>query len=446
MKLLAFLMQTGGHIAGWRHPSAAPNALADVDYFRHLAQVAERGLFDAVFLADYVGYHPVKGEDIFSCLETPKLDPALILTAIATATKRIGLVGTASTTYCAPYELARRFATLDHLSHGRAGWNIVTSTMENEAHNFGLDSHLGHNERYARAAEFVDVTRKLWDSWEDGAVLADKTSGRYTDPDRIHGLDHRGPYFRVAGPLTVPRSPQGHPVLVQAGASDIGKRFAAKYAEVIFTSHPSKESAIAFRTEMHELLAAEGRSVDTLKILPAITPIIGMTNDAALALQRELDALIPSPVAISKLEALLGNVDLSGHPPDGPLPPIPETPSSTRERVVELASREQLSIRDLAQRVAAGRTSRTVVGTADVVADELADWYRDGAADGFVIAAPYLPGGLEHFVDGVVPLLQSRGLFRKAYSGNTLREHLGLARPGNSFAANPALGAKPEIW
>ncbi len=446
MKLLAFLMQTGGHIAGWRHPLAANDALCDVDYFRNLATIAERGCFDAVFLADYVGYHPVKGADIFSCLETPKLDPSLLLAAMAGSTKKIGLIATTSTTYSTPYDVARRFATLDHVSGGRAGWNIVTSTMENEAHNYSSEAHMGHSERYARAGEFVDVARKLWDSWEDGAVLADKATGRYTNPSLIHGLNHRGAHFRVAGPLTVPRSPQAYPVLVQAGASDTGKQFAARYAEVIFTSHPSKESAIAFRSDMHALITAAGRPVSTLKILPAITPIVGRTTQQALDLQRELDALIPSPVAISKLEALLGNVDLSGHSPDGPLPPIPETPSSTRERVVELATRERLTIRALAQRVAAGRTSRTVVGTAEEIADELASWYQDGAADGFVISPPYFPGGLTDFVDAVVPVLQARGLFRREYSGTTLRDHLGLIRPENTFATDPSLAAKPEIY
>ncbi|WP_298692072.1 LLM class flavin-dependent oxidoreductase [uncultured Sphingomonas sp.] len=446
MKLLAFLMQTGGHIAGWRHPRAADNALCDMQYFQELARTAERGLFDGIFFADSVGYHPVKGEDIFACLETPKLEPGLVLAAIAATTRRIGLIATGSTTYGEPYDVARRFATLDHLSAGRAGWNIVTSTMENEAHNYGRDAHLGHSDRYARAAEFVDVACKLWDSWDDGAVLADKASGRYTDPSRITGLDHKGAYFRVAGPLNVPRSPQGHPVLVQAGASDTGKRFAARYAEVIFTSHPAKESAARFRTEMHELLAAEGRAADTLKIMPAITPIIGRTREEAAELQAQLDASIPSPVAISKLEGLLGNFDLSAYAPDDQLPPIPEAPNSTRDRVVELAQRERLSIRDLAQRVAAGRTSRTVVGTAHDVADELADWYQGGAADGFVISAPFLPAGLADFVDSVVPELQARGLFRREYEGETLRDHLGLARPANSFAADPSLRSKPEIW
>jgi FMN-dependent oxidoreductase (nitrilotriacetate monooxygenase family) len=446
MKLLAFLMQTGGHIAGWRHPRAANEALCNLEYFKSLAQTAERGLFDAVFLADYVGYPPARSAEIFASLESPKLDPLLVLATMAASTRHIGLIGTASTTYCEPYDVARRFSSLDHLSQGRAGWNIVTSTMENEAHNYGRESHLEHGARYARAEEFTEVVKKLWDSWEDGAVVAEKASGRYTDPSRIHGVFHKGPHFSVAGPLTTPRPPQGYPVLVQAGASDTGKRFAARTAEVIFTSHPAMETSRAFRLEMHALLAAEGRSVDSLKILPAITPIIAATRDAAEALQRELDGAIPTPVAIGKLEGLLGGFDLSAYPTDGPLPPIPEAPSSTRDRVVELARRENLSIRDLAQRVAAGRTSRTVVGTAQDVADELETWYASGAADGFVISPPFLPGGLEDFVDEVVPILQAKGVFRRTYEGGSLRENIGLSRPQNLFTKDPDLGDEPEIW
>ncbi|MDZ5649747.1 LLM class flavin-dependent oxidoreductase [Nitrospirillum sp. BR 11828] len=450
MKLLAFLMQTGGHIAGWRHPRAADNALCDIDYFRHLGQTAERGLFDGVFLADYVGYHPVKGADVFSGMETPKLDPALVLSTIAACTRHVGLIGTASTTYSHPYDLARRFASLDHLSRGRAGWNIVTSTMENEAHNYGRPAHMEHGERYARAAEFVEVARKLWDSWQDGAVRADKASGRYTDPSRISAVNHVGAEFRVAGPLTVPRSPQGHPVLVQAGASATGQRFAASCAEVIFTSHPGIETAKTFRAAMHAHLAEFGRTPDTLKIMPAVTPVIGHTRAAAEALQRELDSLIPADIAIAKLGSLLGNIDLSACSPHEPLPPLPpsalEGQNSTRDRVLELAARERPPLAELARRVAAGRTGRTIVGTATDVADELAAWEAEGAADGFVIAAPFLPGGLEDFVDQVVPILQQRGLFRTAYEGKTLRENLGLARPVNRFEADPSLRQHPEIW
>lgn len=450
MKLLAFMMQTGGHISGWRHPRAQSDALCDIDYFRRLGQTAERGLFDGVFLADYLGYHPVRNAEIFEGLETPKLDPLAVLSTIAATTRHIGLIGTASTTYNHPYDLARRFASLDHLSRGRAGWNIVTSTMENEAHNYGHEAHLGHSERYARADEFVEVTRLLWDSWQEGAVVADKTSGAYTDPSRISAVRHHGENFRVEGPLTVPRTPQGYPVLVQAGASATGQQFAARNAEVIFTSHPSIETAQAFRRTMHAQLAEHGRGPDQLKIMPAITPIVGATRAEARDLQVELDALIPNAVAISKLEALLGQVDLSLSDLDGPLPALPETAlagqNSTRDRVLELAQRDGLSIRELARRVAAGRTSHTVVGTAEDVADVLIAWEREGAADGFVISPPFLPAGLEDFVDQVVPILQDRGHFRKSYEGATLRENLGLDMPANQFASGRATPLRPEIF
>ncbi|MBT0669547.1 LLM class flavin-dependent oxidoreductase [Novosphingobium profundi] len=450
MKLLAFMMQTGGHIAGWRHPRAAHDALCDLDYFRTLGQTAERGFFDGVFLADYLGYHPVRGAEIFAGIETPKLDPVTVLATIAAATHHIGLIGTASTTYGHPYEIARRFASLDHLSRGRAGWNIVTSTMENEAHNYGFEAHLGHSERYERAGEFVEVARLLWDSWQDGAVLADKASGHYTDPARISAVNHAGTHFRVAGPLTVPRSPQGHPVLVQAGASATGQRFAASHAEVIFTSHPTMETAQAFRAAMHAQLAEFGRRPDQLKIMPAITPIIAPTRAEAQDLKTELDQLIPTRLAISKLEALLGQVDLSGHDPEGPLPPLPEEAlagqNSTRDRVLELSERQGLPISELARRVAAGRTSHTVVGTAQDVADVLIAWENAGAADGFVVSPPFLPAGLEDFVDQVVPILQERGHVRTAYEGATLRENLGLERPANRFASGAAAYAQPEIF
>ncbi|MGF7156041.1 LLM class flavin-dependent oxidoreductase [Novosphingobium gossypii] len=450
MKLLAFLMQTGGHIAGWRHERAAENALCDADYFRALGRTAEKGLFDGVFLADYVGYHPVKGASVFAGLETPKLDPLVVLATIAAATSKLGLIGTASTTYSHPYDLARRFASLDHMSGGRAGWNIVTSTMENEAHNYGFDAHLAHADRYARAEEFVALARKLWDSWQEGAVIADKASGVYTDPARISGVNHQGTHFRVAGPLTVPRPPQGHPVLVQAGASATGQQFAAANAEVIFTSHPTIATAQTFRKDMHAQLERFGRSAGSLKIMPAVTPVIGRTRTEAEDLKRRLDSLIPARIAIAKLEALLGNIDLSGADPQAQLPPLPaealEGQNSTRDRVLELAEREGLAIAELARRVAAGRTGHTIVGTAQDVAETLIAWKTGGAADGFVISAPFLPGGLEDFVDMVVPILQERGHYRREYEGSTLRENLGLSRPVNCFEADPASRSQPEIW
>jgi len=448
IRLLAFLIQTGSHVAGWRHPEAWDNPLCDFEYFRHLAETAERGKFDAVFLADAQGYPRVPGREAFSRTESPRLEPISLLSALSVATSRIGLIGTASTTYNEPYSLARRFSTLDHLSAGRAGWNIVTSTTESEAHNFGFERHMGHAERYRRAAEFVDVVRGLWDSWEDGAVLADKASGRYIDPDKLHALNHDGAHFRVAGPLNTPRSPQGHPVLVQAGASDDGRAFAARHAEVIFTSHPAMESATAFYQEMKALAAEGGRDPRSLVILTAITPIIGANEAEALALQDDLDDLVDPVLSLSKLQWMLGDFDLSDYPLDGPLPDIPPTDAShaNRASVVEMAARENLTIRQLARRISAGRSSRTIVGTGVQVADELEGWYRRGAADGFIISPPYFPGGLSQFVDRVVPILQARGLFRQDYQGGTLREHLGLARPPNRFELDPSLAGEPECW
>lgn len=448
MKLLAFLLQTGGHIAGWRHPDSWTDPLCDIDYFRCLAETAERGKFDAIFLADAQGYPRVPGRDAFSRTESPRMDPITLLSALAVSTRRIGLIGTASTTYNEPYSLARRLSTLDHISAGRAGWNIVTSTTDSEAHNFGFEAHLGHTERYRRAEEFVEVVKGLWDTWEDGAVLADKVSGRYIDPGKLHALNHKGEHFRVAGPLTLPRPPQGYPVLVQAGASDGGRKFAARHAEVIFTSHPTMATAVRFFVEMKALAAEAGRDPQTLKILPAITPIIGATDADARALQSDLDNAIDPVLAVSKLQGLLGGFDLSGYPLDGPLPAIPpaETSKSTRDRVVELAEKEHLSIGELAQRVSAGRTSRTIVGTAVQVADELEDWFKSRAADGFIISPPYFPGGLTRFVDEVVPLLQSRGLFRRESEGATLRDRLDLARPPNRFVINPSLAGEPDCW
>jgi FMN-dependent oxidoreductase (nitrilotriacetate monooxygenase family) len=448
MKLLAFLMQTGGHIAGWRHPDAAPAALTDIAYFRACAQSAERGLFDAVFIADSVGYPPAKSRDIFSCLESPKLDPATIIAHLCATTQNIGFVCTASTSYSQPYDLARRLASLDHVSGGRIGWNMVASTMENEAHNFGRAAHYGHTERYDRAEDFVQIAKRLWDSWEDGAVLADKASGRYIDPAKLHAQSYHGPHFTVAGPLNVPRGPQGHPVLVQAGASDIGKRFAARHAEVIFTSHPAMESARAFRAEMHDLLAEVGRPPNSLKIMAAITPIVGATTAEAQATSAALDALIPTPVAIGKLEGALGNFDLSPYDPNGPLPDVPQSTmsQSTWEQVVGLARRENLTIAQLAQRIAAGRTSRTIAGTANEIADELQTWHECGAADGFVIAPAYLPTGLDAFVDHVVPELQRRGAFRQSYETGTLRDRLGLARPANGYTTGQYTHAEPDFW
>ena len=448
MNLFHFPLNTGSHLAGWRAPNATATGLHDLGFYQNLARIAERGKFDALFFADSVGFYPMRGRDAFSRADVVKVEPLTLLAALAATTTRLGLVATGSTTYNSPYTLARQFASIDHLSGGRAGWNIVTSSQEPEARNYGVDHHAGHAERYARAREFVDVVTALWDSFEDGAVVIDKAAGRYFDPAKLHGLDHDGPHFKVAGPLNIARPPQGHPVLVQAGGSPTGMRFAADLAEVIFTSHRTFDSAQGFYTEFKALAAQAGRSADATRVLPSIQPVIGATEAEAEALLAELDALIPDDLALSILETNLGGIDLSGHDPDGPLPDIAATEGikSTQDRLLSWARQESLSIRQLARGHAAQRTGNIVAGTPERIADVMQHWFTAGAADGFMVTAPYLPGGFEIFVDTVVPILQARGLFRTDYAGTTLRDHLGLARPENVFVRDPGRHAEPRIW
>lgn len=449
MHMFAMPMGAGGHIAGWRHPLADSGRLQDVDYYRTVAQIAERGKFDALFLADAQGYRTIVGKNAFARTDLYRMDPVTLLGALSMATSHIGLIATMSTSYNEPYAAARRLATLDHISGGRAGWNVVTSTTENEAHNFGRDAHFGHAERYARAEEFVEVAKKLWDSVEDDAFPADRENGLFLDADKIHAVDHKGTFFKVAGPMTTARPPQGHPVIVQAGASEEGLAMAARTAEAVFTSHPSLVSAKAFYDDLKRRVVEDaGRPADSLKVLTAIQPIVAPTEAEAKAIEAELEALIHPELAIALLQMQLGDIDLSGCNLEGPLPTITETRRSqgTMKRIVEHAARENLSIIQIARQVAAGRTSKTVTGTPEQVADLLEIWFKEGAADGFVIAAPVLPDMLARFVDGVVPILQQRGLFRTEYNGNTLRDHLDISPPANRHDGNPQLHRDPEIW
>lgn len=447
MHLFAMPMGSGAHIAGWRHPLAADSELHGVAHYRRIAEIAERGLFDALFLADAQGFRPVPSRDAFARLDMLRMDPVTILSALSMVTDRLGLIATMSTSYNEPYSAARRLATLDHLSGGRAGWNVVTSTTEHEAHNFGRDAHFDHGERYARAEEFVAVARGLWDGWDDGAATPDRTSGRYSDPDGVHALNHEGAHFRVEGPLTMARSPQGHPVVVQAGSSGAGLDLAARSADVVFTSHPSIESALPFYRDLKARVVAAGRAPDALRILTAIQPIVADSEAEANQIAAELDALIDPALAIAMLEMQFAGFDLSGYDPYGPLPVIPVNNASqgSQKRIVEQAARENLSLIEIARKVAAGRTSRTINGTAEQVADLLTQWFAAGAADGFVIAAPILPDMLARFVDRVVPILQARGLFRTAYAGPTLRDQLGLERPAGRYAEG-ATHHEPAFW
>ncbi|GAA4587719.1 FMN-dependent oxidoreductase (nitrilotriacetate monooxygenase family) [Actinoplanes octamycinicus] len=434
LHLNAFLMTVGHHEAAWRLPESDPFAHLSIKHYIRLAQIAERGRLDSLFLADSpvlwsnIGRRPSGG-----------LEPTVLLTALATATEHIGLIATASTSYNEPYNLARRFASLDHVSEGRAGWNVVTTAGPDAARNFNLDDQPAHADRYRRAAEFIEVSRKLWDSWEDDAALGDKATGVWGDDAKIHPAGHAGEFFQVAGALNVPRPPQGHPLLVQAGSSEDGKELAAKYADAVFTAQQTLEDAQAFYGDLKRRTLAEGRDPDTIKILPGIVPAIGSTEAEALALEEELDRLIKPEYALKQLATTL-HLDPSDLHLDRQLPDdLPdedqiEAAKSRYTLIVELARREKLTVRQLIGRLGGGRGHRTFAGTPEQVADAIQHWFDNGAADGFNIMAPVLPSGLELFVEHVVPILQRRGLFRTEYTTRTLREHYGLPRPAVTLA------------
>lgn len=418
LHLSAFLAPYGHHVAAWRHPDTDLNASL-FELYRHQAQVAERACLDAIFFADNVALTGV-----------PTLEPLTLLAALSTATTHLGLVATVTTTYNEPYQVARKFASLDAISNGRAGWNLVTSDNAAEAGNFGRDAHVAHADRYARAREFFDVVDGLWRTIEPDAFVDDKAGGVLLDPDKIHRLDHHGEHFRVAGPLNVRPSPQGKPVVVQAGSSDTGRALAAATADVVFTAQPTLASAQAFYRDMAARRAREGKT--PLRIMPGIYAVIGDSEAHAREKYAQLQDLIEPQAGLALLGRMIGNFDLSGYPLDGPLPELPLTDSGQRSRqalLTSIAEGEQLTIRQLYQRIAGGRGHFTVIGTGAQVADQMQAWFEAGACDGFNLMAPLLPGGLEDFAAHVVPELQRRGLFRSAYTARTLRGHLGLG-PG----------------
>ena len=430
LHLNAFLMSTGHHEASWRLPESDPYAGTDIAHFIRLAKTAERAKFDSVFFADSpvlfgsVGRRPAG-----------TLEPTVLLAALAVATERIGLIATASTSYNSPYNLARRFASIDHISGGRAGWNVVTTAGEDAARNFGLAGQPRHEDRYARAAEFLDVAAKLWDSWDDDAIVADKAEGVWARADRVHPVEHVGPHYAVHGPLDVPRSVQGRPVIVQAGSSENGKRLAARYAEAVFTAQQTLAEAQGFYADLKGRVSAEGRDPSVLKILPGIVPIVGATEAEARRREQEFAGLIRPEFARDELAKVLG-LSPEELPLDAPLPadlPGEEQIEGAKSRytlIVDLARRENLTVRALIGRLGGGRGHRTLAGTPEQIADALESWFTQGAADGFNVMPAALPSGLDEFVDQVVPILQARGLFRTEYEGRTLREHYGLARPG----------------
>jgi len=426
-----FIQSRGHHEASWRHPGSSRLPLTDIRYSIELARKAEDALFDSIFLADVLGLWNDVEKTPFNWLE-----PITTLAALATTTSRIGLIATASTTYTEPYNLARQFASLDHISNGRVGWNVVTTWSPLAGSNFGSIGQVGHADRYERAEEYMAVVKGLWDSWRDDAVLDDREGGRYADPARVKSIDHAGPHYKVAGPLNLPRSPQGRPVLVQAGSSDTGRRFAARHAEAVFTAHLEKVTAKEFYADLKSLVGEFGRTPDDVLILPGFSPIIASTEAEAKRYADELNALTDPEIGRQRLSLRFGGHDFSHLPLDKPLAPEdfpdPRDNDAARSRtevIVGFVRQEKPTLRQLLAKLAGARGHFTFEGTPEQVADLMEDWVHDGAADGFNLMPPVLPEMLEVFIAEVIPLLRRRGLFRTAYEGRTLRSHLGLSRP-----------------
>lgn len=433
LKLGAFMRPVSIHTGAWRYPGALPDANFNFPALKRFIQKLEQGKFDAFFMADHLAVLNMPVNALKRSHTVTSFEPFTLLSALASVTEHIGLVATASTTYDQPYHIARRFASLDHISGGRAGWNIVTTANPDAALNFGLEEEVEHDERYRRAREFYDVVTGLWDSFADDAFIRDVEAGIYFDPAKLHVLNHQGKYLSVRGPLNIARPVQGWPVIVQAGASEAGRQLAAETAEAVFAPAGNLEAGKALFADIKGRAQAKGRDPDSIKILPGALVIVGETVAEAYTKRLHLDSLVHYDSGIASLNSALG-YDVSGFDPDGPLPEIPSTNAghSSRERVIALAQRENLTIRQLAQRIGS-YGGLSFVGTPQTIADDMEQWLIEEGSDGFNIMFPFLPEGLNDFVDKVVPELQRRGIFRQEYEGKTLRENLGLARPANRF-------------
>lgn len=443
LRLGAFMRPVSIHTAAWRYPGGTPDANFNLKALVKYAQTLERGKFDAFFMADHLAVLNMPMEALKRSATVTSFDPLTLLPALAMATKHLGLIATASTTFEPAYTIARRFASLDHISEGRAGWNLVTTSNPDAALNFGMDDQMPHAERYARAREFFDVVTGLWDSWADDAFIRDVESGIYFDPARMHVLDHKGKYLKVRGPLNIARPVQGWPVVVQAGASDAGRQLAAETAEMVFAAGGPLKGAQEFYADVKGRAAKIGRNPDHIKILPGAFVVVGDSLEEAQEKRLRLDSLVSYDSGIAAVSIALG-VDARKFDPDKPLPDdIPETQASKsgRDRVIDLGKRENLTVRQIAGRLG-GYGGLGMVGTPAIIADQMEEWLTTNACDGFNVMFPYLPGGLDDFVDKVVPELQRRGLFRVEYEGTTLRENLGLPRPENRFFAATAKAAE----
>ena len=435
LHLNLFIHSRGHHEASWRHPASSPLPLTDIRYYVDLAQRAEAALFDSIFFADQLAL----GGDVAQAPRT-WLEPITVLAAIAMATKRVGLIATASTTYTEPFNLARQFASIDHISNGRAAWNIVTSWLATAAENYGGAGQPSHADRYTRGEEFMTVVNALWDSWAADAVIDDRTSGIYARRERMTSINHRGDFYSVAGPLNLPRCPQGRPVLVQAGSSDTGRRFAARHADAVFTAHMAKATAQEFYADLKRLAAAEGRSPEHVLILPGLSPMLAATEAEAQRLAREVNELTDPEVGRKRLSGRFGGHDFSHLPLDRPLSPadFPDTGTveaarSRTEVILNLVRRDQPTLRQLLGYLAGARGHFVTAGTPEQIAALIEDWFADGAADGFNIMPPLLPAQLDVFSAEVIPILQRRGLFRTEYAGTMLRDHYGLNWPPSVF-------------
>ncbi|GHF69849.1 FMN-dependent oxidoreductase (nitrilotriacetate monooxygenase family) [Amycolatopsis bartoniae] len=430
---------TGHHAAAWRHPEAVADGAQNIGHYVNLARTAERGLFDFMFLSDTPSVFNDDQDGYGGRVVV--FEPMTLLSALAMTTTHLGLIATSSTTYKEPYNVAREFASLDLISGGRAGWNLVTSSKSDAARNFGLPAHPDHDARYERAAEFYDVVTGLWDSWDDDALPRDKEGGRFYDPRRRHPLRHEGPAFRVLGELNISRPVQGHPVIVQAGSSEAGKELAARTAEIVFTAQPDPERGSAFARDLKARLGRFPRVNPDVLVLPGLCPFTGPTDEIARERFEQLQRLIHPRLGVAMLSDLVGGFDLSGYDVDGPLPRLPPSNGnqSRRALIERLAREDGLSIRQLYERMTVARGHAVVIGSYQRVAETMAEWLEAGAADGFNIMPPYLPGALDEFVDHVVPRLQALGVYKQSYRDGTLRDKLGLLRPPSRYARSRVL-------
>jgi FMN-dependent oxidoreductase (nitrilotriacetate monooxygenase family) len=433
LHLGAFMRPATIHTGAWRYPGAWADANFNFGHLQRLIARLEEAKFDAFFMADHLSVLNMPLEALRRSHTVTSFEPMTLLSALAVTTKHIGLIATGSTTFDEPYHVARRFASLDHISGGRAGWNVVTTSNPDAALNFGLDEHMEHDERYRRAREFYDVVTGLWDSFADDAFVRDQASGMFFDPARMHVLDHKGKYFSVRGPLNIARPAQGWPVIVQAGASEAGRQLAAETAEAVFSPSDDAEGARRLYADIKGRMDALGRPREALKMLPGLFVVVGESLDEAREKRARLDALVHAESAIHSLSVWLGH-DVTAFDLDAPLPEVPQTNASHsgRERVLAMGRREGLTVRQLAQRLG-GWGGLAFAGTPTSIADEMQEWLETEASDGFNILFPYLPEGLEDVCGKVVPELQRRGIFRREYAGATLRENLGLPRPENRF-------------